>query len=224
VIFGICLLLALAACGWSAPTARYRYKLTLSVDTPEGVKTANSVVEIDYYHVDFPMGGEPHEVHGQALYLDLGKGRKPLVVLLNRRRRLGDDGSQRGWNDDSPANIFANKCHLSWDDGQAALAEQFGNCKGPIELKGDDLPDIVIFDPANPDLAKSVNPDDHTIDLGQDLHWLTLTIEITDEDITKGIEEHMSLQPYKEKIVHISGLDPCCGYSPVISVRSLLRK
>jgi hypothetical protein len=71
----VCLALALAGCGRSAS---YRYKRTLSLDTPDGVKTGFNVVQIDYWHVDFPMAGEPHKTLGQGIYLDLGPGRRPL--------------------------------------------------------------------------------------------------------------------------------------------------
>ena len=44
-------MLALAGCGRSET---YRYKLTLSLDTPDGVKTGFNVVELQYFDVIFP--------------------------------------------------------------------------------------------------------------------------------------------------------------------------
>jgi hypothetical protein len=43
----------------------YRYKLTLSGDTPDGVKTASNVVELRYFPVNFPAQGEMHDTTGK---------------------------------------------------------------------------------------------------------------------------------------------------------------
>lgn len=58
----------------------YRYKLTLSVDTPDGVKTASNVVELRYFPANFPAQGEMRDTTWQALYLD-------LVQAVGRRLR-----------------------------------------------------------------------------------------------------------------------------------------
>src|SRR5664279_4145100 len=74
--------LCLAGCG---RTESYRYKLTLAVDTPHGVKRASSVVEVLFYDVSIPARGTMHKLRGEALYLDLGSGARPLVALLTSR-------------------------------------------------------------------------------------------------------------------------------------------
>jgi hypothetical protein len=48
--------LALAGCG-PRPDASYRYKLTLKIQTPEGIKTGSNVVQLDYYK---SWSGDPH--------------------------------------------------------------------------------------------------------------------------------------------------------------------
>jgi 1,6-anhydro-N-acetylmuramate kinase len=71
--------LALAGCG---RTESYRYKLTLSVNTPQGVRRGSSVAEVTFFTVSVPARGIMHELRGQALYLDLGPGARPLIALL----------------------------------------------------------------------------------------------------------------------------------------------
>jgi hypothetical protein len=71
--------LCLAGCEKSES---YRYKLTLAVNTPEGVKRASSVVEVLFWDVSIPARGTMHKLNGEALYLDLGAGKKPLIALL----------------------------------------------------------------------------------------------------------------------------------------------
>ena len=67
----------LAGCGKSES---YRYKLTVEVNTPEGVKRTSNVVEVQFSSVSVPARGVMHELNGEALYLDLGGGRRPLIV------------------------------------------------------------------------------------------------------------------------------------------------
>jgi hypothetical protein len=71
--------LCLAGCG---KTEAYRYKLTLAVNTPQGVKRGSSVVEVLFYEVSIPDRGTMHKLRGEALYLDLGPGARPLIALL----------------------------------------------------------------------------------------------------------------------------------------------
>src|SRR5579863_7070411 len=71
--------LCLASCG---KTESFRYKLTLAINTPQGAKLGSSVVEVAYYEVNFPERGIMHKLRGEALYLDLGLGARPLIALL----------------------------------------------------------------------------------------------------------------------------------------------
>src|SRR4051794_206608 len=72
--------LCLAGCG---RTESYQYKLTLAVDTPDGVKRGSSVVEVAFWPVSIPARGVMHKLRGEALYLDLGSSRRPLIALLS---------------------------------------------------------------------------------------------------------------------------------------------
>jgi hypothetical protein len=87
-------LLLVVLAGWRRGET-YRYKLTLSVDTPDGVKTASNVVELRYLPVNFPAQGEMHDTTWQALYLDPGPGRRPLIALLTHIR-WDDEVAQNG--------------------------------------------------------------------------------------------------------------------------------
>src|ERR1700736_3642474 len=63
--------LALAGCG---KVERYRYKLTLAVNTPEGIRRGSSVVEVTFWEVSLPARGVANQLRGEALYVDLGPG------------------------------------------------------------------------------------------------------------------------------------------------------
>ena len=69
----------LTGCG---KTETYHYKLTLAVNTPAGVRHGSSVVEVAFWNVSVPARGTAHQLRGEALYLDLGPGARPLIALL----------------------------------------------------------------------------------------------------------------------------------------------
>lgn len=80
---------AMSGCGPSS-LLKYRYKLFLELITPDGPKSAFSVIEviqgIHWYENSLSSG-----VNGEALYLDLGPKLPPLVALLGARVRDGGD-------------------------------------------------------------------------------------------------------------------------------------
>lgn len=76
---------ALIAWGCSGrPVYTYRYKLTIEVETPDGPKRAANVVEVSETTVTFPDSAYRRSIRGEALYLDLGPSRPPLLALLNK--------------------------------------------------------------------------------------------------------------------------------------------
>src|SRR5713226_799812 len=91
--------LCLAGCG---KTESYRYKLTLAVNTPEGVKRGSSVVEVLFYEVRIPERGTMHKLRGEALYLDLGPGARPLIALLTSQLHPKDPKEFRWSRDGGP--------------------------------------------------------------------------------------------------------------------------
>jgi hypothetical protein len=224
----LCISMILSACGRPVgKSASFRYKLTLSVNTPDGVKTAFNVVELDYETVKFPMSGTPHNVHGQGLYLDLGPGRPPLIAMLTRIPRPEDNLAtwSRMWRDDSPAYIIAKHCHIEPTGYQIELVEQIRLCHGPINLTAEELPELVTFsDIQDPESAKSVNPANLSASLGPEISWQRKTIEITDEPITKDITDHLSIARFRNKLVHIDGVNSCCGYADGIILSELIRE
>lgn len=64
------------------PTYTYRYRLSVDVETPDGLRSGSSVIEVRYEM--FPeINGRDHisRVFGEAVFVDLGQG-KNLVGLL----------------------------------------------------------------------------------------------------------------------------------------------
>lgn len=196
----LCAALALVGCGYDAS---YRYKLTLSLDTPDGVKTASTVVEIGYWKVSFPAHGWPNEVTGQALYLDLGPSRRPLVALLSRIVRVDEAATRHfaPWAQDDPTGVFADAC-LGGSEGRdpVELARLINErCRRSLPITTADLPDLVTFADVNrPQSLLLVDPNNLEATLGPNVSWQSMTMEATDEPLTQGIEKHLPWVNLKE--------------------------
>lgn len=188
----------------SIHSASYRYKLTLSLNTSDGVRTGYNVVQLDYFDVRFPMEGTPHKTHGQGIYIDLGPGRRPLIALLMRIPRATDPwpGGQ-WWQEDAPtwiapACLNAEEFHAmnrsgGVIEGIRRIARQ---CHQPIMLPLPpvpiNLPDLVTFSDVNdPQSILLVDPDNLEATLGPGVSWRSIAIQTTDEPLTTGIENHL---------------------------------
>lgn len=155
----VCAAIALTGCGRSVS---YRYKLTLSLDTPEGEKTAFNVVEVRYFEVSMPMRGIMHESKGQAVYVDLGTGRRPLLALLTAPTAGLPGAGPRPWAFKEPLQIIA------------------------------ELPDLVTFADVNdPNSVTLVDPRNLSAALGPGITWRSITLQATSVPIVTGIDKQL---------------------------------
>jgi hypothetical protein len=179
VAVGLCL----AGCG---RTEAYRYKLTLAVNTPNGVKRASTVTEWMFWAVSIPARGTPHKVRGEALYLDLGPGSRPLIALMTSHLHEKEHiGVVWDWPDDSLlSRLYGGPWRDDFMEGISRLAKMYG----PRRIAPADLPDLVTFANVNdPESVIEVNRNDLQATLGQDITWHEITFEMTDEPVTSGV-------------------------------------
>jgi hypothetical protein len=208
---------AFLLCGCGGRTASYRYKLTLSLNTPDGVKTGYNVVELTYFDVSIPMRGTMHTTRGQGIYVDLGPGRRPLIALLDHIDRA-NEGCKDGvcqfaeWQEDAPTWIIAKACLNAKEyremnsaggvvGGIDLIAKE---CRKPIPLTPSlsDLPELVTFnDVKDPKSVIAVDPADLSATLGPGVSWRSITIQTTGEPLTRDIDEHLPwVRGYKDNI------------------------
>ena len=200
VVIGLCL----AGCSQS-----YRYKLTLAVNTPQGIKRGSSVVEDVFWKVSIPARGITHRLRGEALYLDLGPGQRPLIALLTSsiHDKRGVDyrwTRDAGPNDDLLARLYG-PSSADFMDNVARIPRM----RGPRKITPADLPDLVTFADVNdPKSVVEVNPNDLQETLGQNVTWNEITLEMTDEPITTGIKTKLPWLPaYFAKNLRLDGSD-----------------
>jgi len=79
--------LALVGCHPKPSLPDYRYRMTVEVETPQGLKSGSSVIEVSSSIASenaFPTPGKlSTQIHGQAVAVDLGGGRV-LFALLSK--------------------------------------------------------------------------------------------------------------------------------------------
>jgi hypothetical protein len=198
VAIGLCLV----GCGKSES---YRYKLTLAVNTPEGVKRASSVVEVLFWDVSIPARGTMHKLRGEALCLDLGPGAKPLIVLLTSQLHPKYGNDLRWSRDAGPGGKLLSDGPILPD--LLDYVAQLARARGPHKITPSDLPDLVTFADVNsPATVIEVDPNNLQATLGAGVSWNEIALEGTDEPVTKGIEQKLPWLPeYLEKNLRLDG-------------------
>jgi hypothetical protein len=172
--------------------ASFRYKLTLAVDTPEGVKSGFSVVEVAAWDVSVPDRGTMSRAIGEAVYVDLGAGMRPVVAAMIPYRP-----KQTGlrWSDGKPNARQLLELYGERVSGLAELIDdirRLARHRGARALTPNDLPYLVTFADINvPASALAIDPYNLPAALGQDVKWNSLTIEVTNDSVTTGIDKRL---------------------------------
>jgi hypothetical protein len=205
VLAAFAMTFAVAGCG---SDASYRYKLTLAVNTPGGVKRGSSVVEVAFWNVSIPAKGTAFKLRGEALYLDLGPGERPLIALLTKQLHQQDDKNIQ-WTRNAGAGVRQMfrlyNIHPSADymDDIPGLARM----RGLRQIAPGNLPDLVTFaDVKDPSSVIEVDPGNLQQTLGSGVSWNEIALEITREPITSGIRKKLPwIEPYFQKNLRLNG-------------------
>ena len=172
------------------PTYIYRYRLSVEVETPNGLRSGSSVIEVRYEM--FPeINGRNHisRVSGEAVFVDLGQG-KNLVGLL----ASGPSGEDV----DYPGRIVFRAFNLNGNDPDTPrrLPQLQGKRDLDIyhssqyDVTKRSLPTFVtLTDLTNPSTARLApfGLFDEIFGLGFKLR--SVAIEMTTDPITEGIEK-----------------------------------
>jgi hypothetical protein len=191
----IIFVLALVLTGCGERTESYRYKLTVAVNTPEGVKRTSSVVEVQFGEISIPGRGILHKLRGEALYIDLGSGARPLIALLTRKLHVEHGrGKEPLWSRDGGPGPELYGLALSGDT--MADVSRLARMRGLHRITPADLPDLVTFADVNdPKSVIEVDRNNLQATLGPGVSWNEITLESTDEPITTGIVRKLPWLP-----------------------------
>lgn len=188
------------------PTHTYRFRMTMEVETPEGLKSGSSVYEVRAKNVPklLPdMHSRDWWVRGEAAAIDLPGGHT-LFALLKTSAHFDD-----------MMGLSMNTLHpdfrgARYDVVGTAKALKNGQYPGPAEVAPADYPMLVTFtDIADPTSVVRVDPGDLAASFGEGVRLRRITVEVTDDPVTTGIEKRLAEMGIEEG----HGLDRAGGVS-----------
>ena len=168
----------LGGCGVLGGEKSYRFRMTVEVETPQGLRTGSSVMEITSYKT-MKLTSEEHagsgSFRGEAVVVDRAAG--PLFALLK------NDGTGQPLDTRVTSALSEEPSFRTVDDYVAAVGKlggMFGSAKA--ELPRADWPMMVRF--RNLDDPKSVERVDP-----EAIGVKRIVVETTSDDVTRGIEK-----------------------------------
>ena len=210
-------LVVLAGCQTKPSLPDYRYRMTVEVETPEGLKSGSSVIEVSSSIASkdaFPMPNKVStQVHGEAVAVDLGKGRV-LFALLNKR------GLAEGANNYAFDALFTKPWagadeylrevnelvtrrdigvlpphdpHLDMKSYKSGVDTVVRSGPIPKELLFQKYPMLVTFsDLRDPRSVLPVDPADFAKAFGSGVVLKRITVQPTDAPVTTGIDKRLA--------------------------------
>lgn len=173
------LLLALSDCGMMGGHS-YRFRMTVAVDTPQGVRTGSSVYEVTAGNTGgiLPEGAKRDwSVKGEAVAVDLPGGRT-LFALLKTGAHFDD---MMGL---SMATLHPDFRGTGYDVVGVAKELARGAWPGPAEVAPENYPMLVTFPVYdNPASVRQVEALDLAAVYGSGINLRSIIIELTDAPI-----------------------------------------
>lgn len=205
LVISIIVALGMALYFWGPvdETPTYRYRMTVEVETSQGLRTGSSVIEVRTdvaSKLSVPTPGAVNmRANGEAVAVDLPGG-KTLFALLQ-----SEDSTN--W----AAGVMFNLSPIaSAKDTEDTFLRTFGNMlalEGVITLprywpkrRGYDhtgfprtaYPMLVTFeDLADPTSVETVDPDDLAASFGEGVRLKRITVQMTEAAVTTGIEKRL---------------------------------
>lgn len=157
------------------PDHAHRFRLTVEVDTPEGLRSGSSVVEVESKDVRWvpAPGTHVYPVRGEGVFLDLGGGRNVVAVLAH-----GDSAEDVSQIITLWVEAYG---HKQWDgdvwSGRTEL-------RGVVELRPPLVPTLVTFaDPLDPATVRVVRPGEFERAFGPGFRFRRATLEVVPRSV-----------------------------------------
>lgn len=198
--------LPLSGCGLGGEQfPDYRYCLTVEVDTPEGLKTGYSVIEVSTARAGENSIPTPRLIsmrsRGQAVVVDLGKRGLLFAILSNGESSDWANDvmllltpplpEPRKWTDEDVRNWFPKRFAAMLEHREVIEVPRYY----PDNGNRDDIPArplLVRFgDISDPTSVEKVDPDALSASFGEGVKLRRITIQLTEEPVTTGIEKRL---------------------------------
>ena len=178
--------LALAGCGMRPS---YRYRMTVEVETPQGVKTGTAVREVSFY--SRPQGVYGARIKGEAVAVDLPGGQVLFALLTGE----DFDPDHAAWIADwaLERELEPGGENADYDAGDfAEIWPTHPRTVSPINQSGAAVPMLVRFaDLADPATVQRVDPANLAASFGPGVKLIRITVEKTWKGVTTGIGERL---------------------------------
>ena len=169
----------------------YRFKMTVDVETPQGLRTGSSVYEVTAFKTsELIAGGTSSDstVKGEAAAVDLPGGRT-LFALLKTINPMRDDLALMSMAALDPAfsnNRVESTKRIAFGDG----------IRSPNEVVVSDYPLLVNFrDLSAPHTVERIDAANLAATFGPDYRLRRIMVQVTDEPVTTGIVKRLTWLP-----------------------------
>ncbi|MDX2209450.1 MAG: hypothetical protein SFV20_03730 [Sphingopyxis sp.] len=186
----------------SPPKHRYRFKMMIEVETPDGIRSGSSVYEVTAQDLQALLPDEADRkwsTKGEAVAVDLPDG-VTLFALLKTGAMHGD-----------MASLSMAALDPAFNNDVVESAERISTGHGiisPAIVKRSDYPMLVWFPDINdPRSVAQVDPGDLQKSFGAGYRLKAITVQVTDEPVSTGIEKRLDAIGFKPH----AGLDPSLG-------------
>ena len=170
----------------------HKYRLTVEVETPEGIKSASGILAV-FPDRGYSRGGRTR-IGGDAIFVDLGSGKNLVSLLAHRDKSL----------DLEAMNYVALRAYGAARGGRVSFREM-SKMSGAVPVTGELIPVLLTFaDPRDPGSARVVAPGDTEPTLGKGFRLHGMTAEVVPngwwpidfggrlgEPVTRGIETRL---------------------------------
>ncbi|SFJ27388.1 hypothetical protein SAMN05216304_10689 [Bosea sp. OK403] len=166
VLFAALASLLLSAC--SEDFGSYRFRVTIEVETPRGMRSGSSVYEVHYSR----FGGSAHaDLRGQAVVVEVGDGRELFALLAH-----GPTGSNTDVFPWLPVSALTG---ATWGWASTEALQRAPLPEGKVDLSGPLIPTIAFStDASDPKSFQAVMPENLSAMLGSGYLFRRATLEI----------------------------------------------
>lgn len=181
----------LSGCGMFDGYSKYRFKMTVEVETLQGVRTGSSVYEVQGFGTtDLTTGGTGSytKLRGEAVAVDLPGDQTLFALLRMANGNSADDHlgimSMRTMD---PAMTNTKK------DQSAKRIARGDGIKSPVDVAPENYPMLVTFTDINdPKSVKRVDPANLAASFEVGVRLKRIVVEVTDDAVTTGIEKRLA--------------------------------
>jgi len=180
----VCIAVFVAVYRAKYPTYTYRYRMTVTVEVDGEPRSGSSVIEVNVRKNSSPMFEKRvllESVQGEAAFVPVRAGLDLVAFLASGS--YGEDV-------DYPTRVVPGVFELDTFDER--VRDRLPGLRGRRELSGKWLPTLVqVSDPNDSATLRVIRPDEFDQVFGPGVRWRGVTIDMTTDAVTHGIEERL---------------------------------